>query len=166
MHVYPHEGIAMRLLATPASKWTWGKEAWAALGSMAALAAITGCAGPIGTLRAEPPGPPPVTAFDGSYRNTLRQSNASSAAAQQAQSWCQTPGQPVITVANGQFTYAVPHPGIPGTPSPVFQATFAQDGSFVGQVINGTMSGHVNGSRITGKIDGQGCIYTFEGNRI
>jgi hypothetical protein len=72
----------------------------------------------------------------------------------------------VITVAKGQFTYTVPHPNLPGTPAPVFQATFAQDGSFFGQVINGTMSGHVTGSHITGSIDGQGCLYAFDGVRM
>jgi hypothetical protein len=156
--------MTMHLVLMPAIKWTRGKEFRAALGSIALLA--TGCAGPMGTLHSEPPAPAPVAAFDGSYRNTLHTSSASSAAAKQAQSWCQTPGQPVITVANGQVTYAVPHPDIPGTPTPVFQATFAQDGSFSGQVINGTMSGRVSGTSIAGKIDGQGCIYTFDGNRI
>ena len=119
----------------------------------------------MGELHPPPPGPAPITTFDGSYRATIRLGNSSAIASGTAQSWCQTPGQPLITVANGQLTYTVPHPNLPGTPAPVFSATFAEDGSFFGQVINGTMSGRVTGSHITGKIDGQGCIYTFNGDR-
>jgi hypothetical protein len=29
-------------------------------------------------------------------------------------SWCQTPGQPIITVTNGQFIYVMPHPDLLG----------------------------------------------------
>jgi hypothetical protein len=42
----------------------------------------------------------------------------------------------------------------------------AQDGSFSGQVVEGTISGHVHGAHIEGNINGQGCIYAFSGERI
>ncbi len=136
------------------------------LSSMAVISAISGCAGPMGELHQPPPGLAAVTAFDGSYHTTIRVSNSPATVAAQTQSWCDTPGQSVITVAGGQLAYTVPHPNLPGTPAPIFEATFAQDGSFLGQVINGTMSGRVTGSHITGKIDGQGCLYAFDGNRM
>ena len=43
-------------------------------------------------------------------------------------------------MANGRFSFAVPHPDVPGNPTPALQATFAADGSFSGQVIVGTIA--------------------------
>ena len=42
----------------------------------------------------------------------------------------------------------------------------AQDGSFSGQVVGGTISGRVSGTHIEGTIDGQACVYAFAGDRI
>jgi hypothetical protein len=81
-------------------------------------------------------------------------------------SWCETPGQPTVTVANGQFTYAVPHPNVPGNPTPTYPATMAQNGSFAGQITGGTISGRIDGTHIEGSIDGTGCLYAFAGDRI
>jgi hypothetical protein len=50
--------------------------------------------------------------------------------------------------------------------TPSFPAMVAQDGSFSGQVVEGTISGHVHGAHIEGNINGQGCIYAFSGERI
>jgi hypothetical protein len=124
----------------------------------------TGCAGPMGTIRGETPLAPPVTSFDGSYRNTIRFIGAFGAA--QTADWCNTPGQPIITVTDGHFTYAVPHPDIPGNATPVYPATMAADGSFSGQIIAGMIYGRVQGSRVEGKIDGSACVYTFTGDRV
>ena len=33
-------------------------------------------------------------------------------------------------MSNGQFTYSVPHPSVPGEPTPVYLVNMAQDGSF------------------------------------
>ena len=79
--------------------------------------------------------------------------------------WCESPGQPIITVANGQFSYAVPHPNIPGNATPVFQATMAQDGSFSGRVNDGFLSGHVHGTHLEGNIDGVSCRYAITGEK-
>ena len=136
---------------------------------------IAGCAGPMGTMRPGPSVPAgaaaaadvvalPVTSFDGTYRTTIRL--AGSAEPGQIASWCESPGQPVVTVADGQFTYAVQHPNVPGNPTPVFQATMARNGSFSGQVTSGTMSGRVDGMHMEGSIDGVGCLYAFTGDRI
>jgi hypothetical protein len=105
-----------------------------------------------------------VTEFDGSYRSTIR--NTGSFGAASTTTWCDTPGQPIITVGGGQFTYAVPHPGVPGNATPVFPATIAADGSFVGQIIAGTISGHIQGAHLEGRIDGSACSYAFTGDRV
>ena len=77
-----------------------------------------------------------------------------------------SPGQPVVTIANGQFIYAVPHPKVPGKATPAYPATMAEDGSFTGEIIAGTISGQVQGTRIEGRIDGSACLYAFAGNRM
>ena len=128
-----------------------------------ALAVILGgCAGPMGPIRSEPPPPPPVTSFDGSYRTTIRSIDTP---ATENTIWCNTPGQEVVTVANGRFSFAVPHPDVPGNPTPALPATFAADGSFSGQVIVGMIYGRVQGGHMEGRIDGSACLYTFTGER-
>ena len=128
------------------------------------LLLIGGCAGPIGTIHvSQTPPPPVVTAFDGTYRTTIR--SLESFGADQETAWCDSPGQPVVTVTNGKFSYAVPHPNVPGNATPTFPATIAPDGTFFGQVIEGTVNGQVQGTHIEGRIDGSACIYGFSGNR-
>ena len=105
-----------------------------------------------------------VTSFDGTYRNTIRVTGSTTLA--KGTSWCETPGQPIITVAEGHFNYAVSHPNVPGNAIAIFQATIAQDGSFFGQVVAGSISGSVNGAHMEGRIDGTGCQYAFSGDRV
>jgi hypothetical protein len=106
----------------------------------------------------------PTTAFDGSYQSTIRITHE--AATVEGYSWCQTPGQPIITVTNGQFIYVMPHPDLPGNhPPTAFPATFRPDGSSVGQSVQGTISGQVRGIHIEGSIDGVGCFYAFAGDK-
>jgi hypothetical protein len=95
---------------------------------------LGGCAGPMGPLRSDPPAPPPVTSFDGSYRTTIQ---TLPTRATEGTVWCSSPGQEVVTVTNGRFGFVVPHPNVPGNPAPAFPATFASDGTFSGQVIAG-----------------------------
>ncbi len=132
--------------------------------SIIVLLTIAGCAGPMGTIHSNTVAPPPVTSFDGAYQSTIRVTRTAATVAGTA--LCDSPGQPVITVANGQFSYAVPHPNVPGNPAPSYPATFAQDGSFSGQVVSGTISGQVRGTHMEGTIDGQGCVYGFTGDRM
>ena len=108
------------------------------------LLLITGCAGPMGTIHGAPPPAAAVSTFDGTYQSTIRVTDSAGAAKENA--WCESPGQPIVTVANGQFSYAVPHPNIPGNPTPTFLATFARDGSFAGQIVEGTISGRAGGT--------------------
>ena len=132
--------------------------------SLAMLAPlIAGCAGSMGTMHTDSVTVAPVTSFDGSYRNTLRM--AGSFGSSQVAAWCQSPGQPVITIEAGSFTYAVPHPNVPGNATPVFRATMAEDGTFSGQIVAGVMTGRIDGTRIIGQIDGSACVYDFAGAR-
>jgi hypothetical protein len=41
----------------------------------------------------------------------------------------------------------------------------APNGSFLGQTVDGTISGQVHGTHMEGSIDGQGCGYGFAGDR-
>jgi hypothetical protein len=126
---------------------------------MVLLLMITGCAGPMGTMHTDPP-PAFVTSFDGSYRDTIHITSTI-----MDPSWCQTPGQPVITVANGQFSYAAPQSNVANSPTPVFQAVMAQDGSFQGQTNSGIATGLVSGTHMEGRLDGAVCIYAFSADR-
>jgi hypothetical protein len=130
---------------------------------MALNLALGGCAGSMGTIHADTAAAP-ISSFDGAYRGTIRITSMADEA--KGTSWCATPGQPIITVVNGQFGYTVPHPNAPGNPSPTFQATVAQDGSFVGQSNDGTISGRVSGTHMEGRIDGAACIYAFAADRM
>ncbi len=105
-----------------------------------------------------------VTAFDGSYRNTIRPIN--SAASAKGTNWCDTPGQPVIVVRNGAFSYSVPHPNIPDKPATTYPVSIKPDGSFFVQTFDGTVSGTVQGGHMEGKIDGIACGYAFTGDRM
>jgi hypothetical protein len=141
---------------------------------LALVLALCGCAGDMGPIRPGPSLPaseaatiiitPPVTTFDGSYRNTIRVVS-SFGQGRDVSGWCTSPGQRVITVANGQFTYEVPHPDVKLTSVPSFTAAVAPDGSFYGAQNEGTLSGRITGTHIEGLIDGSACVYTFSGNR-
>ena len=140
------------------------------------LLAIGGCAGPMGTMRPGPSVPasvaaisdgetPPVVTFDGTYRSQIRVTG-SFGSGKDVSSWCDSPGQASITVANGQFTYEVPHPNVPGNATPVFPATIAGDGSFRGEIVAGIISGQVRGTHMEGQIDGSACRYAFSADRV
>jgi hypothetical protein len=125
---------------------------------------IAGCGGPAAVPQRQTE-VPPTTSFDGSYQSAIRITHEAKMV--QGYSWCKTPGQPIISVANGHFTYVMPHPDLPGNhPPTAFPATIRPDGSFVGQGVQGTISGRVRGTHIEGSIDGVGCVYAFAGNRM
>ena len=123
----------------------------------------TGCAGSMGTMHPDT-STAPSTAFDGSYQTTITLTSAGEET--KGTTWCDTPGQPIITVKGGIFVYAVPHPNAPGNPTPAFNATLTADGAFIGQGEQGTILGHVTGAHIEGTIDGSACGYSFAGNRM
>ena len=124
---------------------------------------VAACAGSAPVQKSTTP-PASVSSFDGSYRNTIRVTGTASEAT--GTNWCATPGQSIVTISSGQFSYAIPHPNVPGNPTPTFQAAMSLDGSFSGQANNGTIAGQVRGPHIEGTINGEGCIYAFTGDRI
>ena len=117
----------------------------------------------MGTIHTDP-ATAPVTSFDGSYRSTLGITSAAEEV--KGSSWCVSPGQPIVTVANGQFSYTVPLPNGPGHPAPTFQAIVVQNCSFAGQGNDGTISGRITGTHMEGSIDGSASIYAFAGDRM
>ena len=134
------------------------------------------CAGPIGTMRPGPSVPasmasvvdestPSVATFDGSYRGKIWVTS-SFGSGKDVSSWCASPGQPSITVTDGQFTYAVPHPNVPGNTTPVYPATMAEDGTFRGQIVAGSITGRVSGTHMEGQIDGSACQYAFSAEKV
>jgi hypothetical protein len=127
------------------------------------LLMTAGCAGSMGVMHTDTSAGP-VTAFDGSYRTTIQLT--STGVATTGTDWCQTSGQPIITIAAGQFSYALPHPNIPGNPTPTFLATLAKDGGFIGQGNDGTILGLASGTHIEGNISGAACGYSFAGDRL
>jgi hypothetical protein len=131
--------------------------------SVALVLMIAGCVDPAPVQQTKAP-PSSLTSFDGSYRNTIRVTGTAGEA--KGTNWCETPGQPIIRVSSGQFSYAIPHPNVPGNPTPIFQAVMSQDGSFTGQANNGTIAGKVSGPSLQGTINGEGCIYAFTGDRM
>ena len=133
---------------------------WVGLWPLVVVLMIAGCAGSVGTIHPDPV-PVPVATFDGSYRSTLRITSASAKAF-----WCNTPGQPVITVANGQFTYLVAHIDVTGSPPAMFPATMARNGSFKGATNDGIISGQMDGTHMEGTLDGELCTYSFTADRM
>jgi hypothetical protein len=130
--------------------------------ALAVVLLIGGCAGSMGTMHADPT-IAPATSFDGTYQSSISLTSTSDEA--KSAGWCQTSGQPSIAIANGEFSYALPHPNVPGNPTPVFQATMAPDGSFSGQNNDGSISGMVRGTHLEGTISGTACVYAISGDR-
>jgi hypothetical protein len=125
-----------------------------------AMLAVAGCtATPATQLNSTAsPGPAIATSWDGTYRGAVQIIGLGSGVQQQ---WCETDPQIVFQVTNSAFSYAMPHPNAPNNPTPVYSATIAPDGSFRSSLPTGTMTGRVNGTHISGKIDGSVCVYSF-----
>jgi hypothetical protein len=132
--------------------------------AVALAIAVAGCAAPAGKpTTAIATAPVANTRFDGTYQTAIKITGMASSV--KGTSWCDTPGQPVVTISSGQFTYAAPHPNVPGNPTIPIPATVAADGSFAGQVTAGMISGQINGSTISGVINGAECIYAISGQK-
>jgi hypothetical protein len=71
----------------------------------------------------------------------------------------------VVQVAANKFSYAMPHPNSPDNPTPVYSARIASNGSFRSDIGTGVMTGQVDGTHMTGLIDGSVCVYSFATDR-
>jgi hypothetical protein len=116
----------------------------------------------VGCTPAQSPPPsavaPAAVSWDGTYRGTVQITGLGSGTQRQ---WCETDPQIVFQVSNNAFSYAQPHPNAPNNPTPVYAATIASDGTFRSSLANGTMTGRVAGTHMSGEIDGAVCVYSF-----
>jgi hypothetical protein len=127
------------------------------------IALLAGC---------QQPGPPPsatmppllTTVFDGTYRATVSVTKTGSGA---DPTWCQTQPPASINVAGDRFTLALPHPNVPGNPTPTFAVAVAPDGSFQTQSVDGTSSfaGQISGGHLQGVVNMAGCQYGVAADR-
>ena len=128
----------------------------------AAAAILSGCGQATTTRPVATAVAVPAVSWDGTYRGTIQITGVGSGV---QRPWCQTDPQMVVQVTNNAFRYAMPHPNAPDNPTPVYAATIGPDGIFKSQIGSGTMSGRVDGTRITGAIDGSVCVYAFSMDR-
>jgi hypothetical protein len=105
-----------------------------------------------------------TTVFDGTYRATVSVTKVGSGA---DPNWCQTQAPSSINVVADQFSLALPHPNVPGNPTPTFAVAIAPDGSFQTQSVDGTASfaGRVSGARLQGSVNMAGCQYAVSAER-
>jgi hypothetical protein len=117
-------------------------------------------------------GPPPsatlrpllTTVFDATYRATVSVTKTGSGA---DPAWCQTQPPASINVVGDRFTLALPHPNVPGNPTPTFAVAIAPDGSFQTQSVDGTASfaGQISGGHLRGTVNMTGCEYAVAADR-
>ena len=105
---------------------------------------------------------PAAVSWDGTYRGAVQITGLGSGTDRR---WCETDPEIVIEVKQNRFSYAMPHPNVPGDFTPVYAATIASDGTFISQIGTGSIHGQVNGSHMSGTIDGSACVYSFSLNR-
>jgi hypothetical protein len=80
--------------------------------------------------------------------------------------WCQTDPQATVQISNGSLTYAQPHPGYPDAPVVTYTATVTSDSKIAGTSDkNGTITGQIVTTHLTGTLEGLGCSYTLDANR-
>jgi len=127
------------------------------------IASLAGC---------QQPGPPPsaklpalvTTVYDGTYRPTVSVTKVGTGA---DRTWCQTQPPQALRVSGDRFNFAVPHPNVPGNPTPTFEVAIAPDGSFQTQSVDGTasFSGHISGGHLQAIVNMTGCEYAVSADR-
>ena len=130
------------------------------------IPALVVCALTAGCAKPPPPAAisfQPITAFDGVYRGQIRIKDFAEGGDRGS---CEIAPQITLYVHDGAFTYAMPHPNVPGNLTLTYTAYLDADGSFRGQAgVMGNMAGRVIGNRIEGLIEGSGCDYLFAASR-
>lgn len=143
-----------------------------ALAGLLMALAVAGCSVPSvpmpqGTI----PAPATSAAFDGRYSGSLQVAGAATGLDPKA---CSPPPGIGFDVREGRFSLTVTHPEA-GLTSPdlrqksvvVYQVLIAPDGTVNGlaEATNTNLVGRVSGTRMTGRIDGLLCSYTFTADR-
>ncbi len=137
------------------SMWRFG---WSGLALTAALA---GCGGPTPVAQTAPA---PAVSYDGQYRGTVHLTGVGSGT---DRSWCDSNTTFAVDVVNNAFTFTQTHPGLPNAPPVTYSAAIARDGTLQGQSgVTGQITGQIEGSTMTGDIDGIGCAYKFSATRF
>ncbi len=126
------------------------------------IASLVGCQRPPAPSASLPP--LMTTVFDGTYRVTMSVAKVGSGA---DPTWCQTRPPETLSVAADQFNLALPHPNVPGNPTPTFAVAIAPDGSFNAPSVDGTasFSGRFRGTHMEGVVNMTGCQYAVSANR-
>ena len=123
---------------------------------------VCGCTAPRAPL------PTPAVSYDGRYQTTVEFVSGDPR-------MCATEPHVLLQVTNNQFTYAQPHPNIAGTsPTLTRQATTSTyvaaidpQGNISGTSdLNGSISGHIDGTHMTGRLVGLLCSYSFDADRM
>jgi hypothetical protein len=106
----------------------------------------------------------PASAFDGTYRTTVSVTAVGPGADPR---WCQTQAPASLDVVANRFSLSLPHPNVPGNPTPTFAVAVAPDGSFQAPSVDGTASfvGQISGARLRGTVNMAGCQYAVSGDR-
>ncbi len=125
--------------------------------------ALSGCYPPPLSTPAEQE-PANSMAFDGTYQGSVQLTHVAPMA---QRAWCQTDAQTTVRIARGTLTYAQPHPGYPDAPIVTYVATVIVGGSFSGSSDrNGTITGKIAGTHLTGTMEGLGCDYSLVADKI
>lgn len=129
---------------------------------IAALAVVAGCA-----AQPQPPIAPAQSsaAFDGTYVGTVRVTGIG-AGGERVRSICQTTPAFNVTIVDSAFTYAQPHPRYPGNPVVTYSVVISPTGYVSGTSDrNGALEGRIIDGRLSGTINGSGCFYVFSAQK-
>jgi hypothetical protein len=113
----------------------------------------------------KPPPPLPVVYYDGQFRGSIHLTGVASGA---DKSWCEASPQFSVEVVQNAFTFTQQHPQTPnGGGGSTYLVTVARDGTFQGESSStGLMTGKIDGTQMTGNVDGIGCAYQFTATRL
>jgi len=111
------------------------------------------------------PPAPPVTAYDGSYKGTIRLIKIAAGAADM-RSLCEVRRNMSVQVMNGTFAYSFQLTNYPGRPQARYSALVYPNGEFLGSSERGgEIRGKIAENQLVGRIDSIGCYYEFAATR-
>ncbi len=123
------------------------------------LAAMLGACG-------APPAPVealPTVSYDGHYQGQVAITGVASGA---DKSWCDTAKTISVDVVDNAFVFSQVHPNVVQEGPISYEVAVARDGTFRGESdVTGIMSGKIDGTTMTGVVDGIGCAYSVNATR-